>query len=70
MLCAFPSRHFRDVLIDKLKFSCFISYGFLFPPEPLIRMHSDSFPFKFFAYTTMASSAHLPTPNPVGRGPI
>ena len=33
MLCGFPSRHAKDVHINKLKFSCFTSYGFLFPPS-------------------------------------
>ena len=46
MLCAFPSRHFRNVVESVLPVtdSCFL-------PEPLIRTHSDSFTFECSVYT-------------------
>ena len=46
MLCAFPSRHFKDVVqfVLPVTDSCFLS-------EPFIRTHTNSFTFESFVYT-------------------
>ena len=47
MLCGFPSPHFKDVLVNKLEFSCFSSYGFSPPrtpyPHAFLFLHPQNF---------------------------
>ena len=53
MLCGFPSRRFKDVLVNKLEFSYFTSYGFLFPlktphPHAFSFLHAQNFVYTFY----------------------